>query len=74
MRFVHVLLIMGGLFIFPSVSFAYSNPFDLSDSWEWDNGDFYGEGDPYILKYNGIYYLYVSTVDDKRVLSTIKVE
>lgn len=44
---------------------TYSNPFGLSDSWKWDNGDFYGEGDPHILKYNGTYYLYVSTVDDK---------
>ncbi len=65
MQFVRALLILGGLFLFPSVSFAYSNPFDLPNSWEWDNGDFYGEGDPYILKYNGTYYLYVSTVDDK---------
>ncbi|MCJ7842891.1 carbohydrate-binding protein [Lederbergia sp. NSJ-179] len=65
MWFLRLLLVLGGLFIFPGISFAYSNPFDLSDSWEWDNGDFYGEGDPYILKYNGTYYLYVSTVDDK---------
>ena len=38
---------------------------DLPESWTWDSGEYYGEGDPYILKYNGIYYLYVSTVDDK---------
>lgn len=57
---------MGGILTFPSLAFAYSNPFeDLPDSWQWDNGDFYGEGDPYILKHNGTYYLYVSTVDDK---------
>lgn len=49
----------------PQPSFSYSNPLDIPDSWMWDHGDFYGEGDPYILKYNGIYYLYVSTVDDK---------
>ncbi|MEK3888196.1 hypothetical protein [Bacillus sp. FSL K6-3431] len=65
MWFLRILFIMGGLLIFPSISFAYSNPFDLSDSWEWDKGDFYGEGDPHILKHNGTYYLYVSTVDDK---------
>lgn len=49
----------------PFSSYAYTNPFELPDSWKWDTGVFYGEGDPYILKYNGSYYLYVSTVDDK---------
>ncbi|WP_426452690.1 carbohydrate-binding protein [Paenibacillus sp. S-38] len=49
----------------PTAGFAYSNPYTLTDSWVWNNGDFYGEGDPYILKFNGTYYLYVSTVDDK---------
>ncbi|CAG7651777.1 hypothetical protein PAESOLCIP111_06388 [Paenibacillus solanacearum] len=44
---------------------GYSNPFSFTDSWNWNNGNFYGEGDPYILKFNGTYYLYVSTVDDK---------
>ncbi|WP_127490520.1 family 43 glycosylhydrolase [Paenibacillus glycanilyticus] len=44
---------------------AYSNPITISDSWHWANNDFYGEGDPYILKFNGTYYLYVSTVDDQ---------
>ncbi|NOU72490.1 carbohydrate-binding protein [Paenibacillus sp. LMG 31458] len=50
---------------FPASGFAYSNPQIVSDSWRWDNGDFYGEGDPFILKFNGVYYLYTSTVDDK---------
>jgi len=49
----------------PISSSAYSNPFKLPNSWKWDTGVFYGEGDPYILKHNGMYYLYVSTVDDK---------
>ncbi|WP_078059894.1 carbohydrate-binding protein [Gracilibacillus timonensis] len=66
MKLLRMLLIFGGILMFPSISFAYSNPFeDMPDSWEWDNGDFYGEGDPYILKHNGTYYLYASTVDDK---------
>ncbi|MDO3408440.1 family 43 glycosylhydrolase [Saccharibacillus sp. CPCC 101409] len=47
-------------------TFAYSNPLNITDSWKWANGDFYGEGDPYILKFNGTYYLYVSTVDDQQ--------
>ncbi|TLS51842.1 carbohydrate-binding protein [Paenibacillus antri] len=50
---------------FPASSLAYSNPQPVTDSWHWDHGGFYGEGDPYILKFNGVYYLYTSTVDDK---------
>ena len=37
---------------------SYSNPISLEDEWED-----YGLGDPYILKYNGMYYLYPSTRD-----------
>lgn len=66
MKLFRTFLFFAGFLSLPSISFAYSNPFDdLPDSWQWDNGDFYGEGDPYILKYNGTYYLYASTVDDK---------
>jgi GH43 family beta-xylosidase len=50
---------------FPASGFAYSNPQIVPDSWRWDTGVFYGEGDPFILKFNGVYYLYTSTVDDK---------
>ncbi|MBD2867158.1 carbohydrate-binding protein [Paenibacillus arenilitoris] len=50
---------------FPASGFAYSNPQIVPESWRWNNGDFYGEGDPYILKFNGVYYMYTSTVDDK---------
>lgn len=41
-----------------NVEEMYANPFELDDEWED-----YGIGDPYILRYNGIYYLYVSTKD-----------
>ncbi|ULL15160.1 glycoside hydrolase [Paenibacillus sp. H1-7] len=50
---------------FPAAGFTYSNPQTVPESWRWDNGNFYGEGDPFILKFNGTYYLYTSTVDDK---------
>ncbi|GGG06885.1 hypothetical protein GCM10010912_59440 [Paenibacillus albidus] len=53
------------LLLFPAQTFAYSNPLSMSNSWKWANTDFHGEGDPYILKFNGTYYLYVSTVDDQ---------
>ncbi len=66
MKLFRILLFFAGILAIPSMSFAYSNPFDdLPESWKWDDGVFYGEGDPYILNHNGTYYLYVSTVDDK---------
>ncbi|TJY41007.1 DUF1080 domain-containing protein [Cohnella pontilimi] len=37
---------------------TYSNPISLPDEW----GE-YGLGDPFIFKFNGYYYLYVSTRD-----------
>lgn len=40
---------------------TYKNMFKLSD--EWDN---YGIGDPYVLRYNGRYYLYCSTKDFRK--------
>lgn len=66
-RFIVLLLVigLGNLFYSPQISFAYNNPLDIPESWSWNHGEFYGEGDPYILKDNGTYYLYVSTVDDK---------
>ncbi|MCJ7842888.1 family 43 glycosylhydrolase [Lederbergia sp. NSJ-179] len=37
---------------------TYANPFELADEWPD-----YGIGDPYVFRYNGTYYLYVSTKD-----------
>ncbi|WP_153464004.1 family 43 glycosylhydrolase [Sediminibacillus terrae] len=37
---------------------GYQNPIMLDNEWED-----YGLGDPYVFKYNGLYYLYVSTRD-----------
>lgn len=42
----------------PPISRTYANPIALEDEW----GE-YGLGDPFIFKYNGYYYLYVSTRD-----------
>ena len=39
---------------------TWSNPITLPEEWELN-----GSGDPYLLKYNGYYYLYCSTRDDK---------
>nr|WP_144921247.1 family 43 glycosylhydrolase [Paenibacillus bovis] len=39
---------------------TYTNPFQLPDEWSD-----YGLGDPYVLRHNGMYYLYVSTKDNR---------
>jgi xylan 1,4-beta-xylosidase len=44
---------------FSASSQTWTNPFTLSGEWIQ-----YGVGDPYIMKYNGIYYLYCSTKDN----------
>ncbi|MBW8351844.1 family 43 glycosylhydrolase [Bacillus sp. IITD106] len=38
----------------------YTNPFELTDEWPD-----YGNGDPYVFRFNGTYYLYVSTKDGR---------
>ncbi|MFC5649529.1 carbohydrate-binding protein [Paenibacillus solisilvae] len=42
----------------PHAAYAYKNPTSLPDEWGQ-----YGLGDPYVMKFNGTYYLYVSTRD-----------
>jgi len=42
-----------------SIAQTWTNPFTLNGEWYH-----YGIGDPYILKYQGIYYLYCSTKDN----------
>ena len=45
-------------------AFAYTNSICIED--EWGTGSMvYGTGDPFIMKYNGKYYLYVSTMDNQ---------
>jgi len=40
---------------------SYANPFPSLEQ-EWDD---YGNGDPFVMRYNGQYYLYVSTKDHR---------
>lgn len=40
----------------------YSNPISSVEGDTWDD---YGTGDPYVMRYNGKYYLYISTRDDE---------
>ena len=42
-------------------SSSYANPFPSLEQ-EWDD---YGNGDPFVMRYNGQYYLYVSTKDHR---------
>lgn len=49
----------------PVTSIAYTNHFELDDQWEiGDTGEYYGIGDPYVFKFNGLYYLIPSTAND----------
>ena len=43
-------------------SLAYQNGTRIEEQWSNATLD-YGVGDPYIMKYNGMYYLYCSTLD-----------
>ena len=45
-----------------SVYGQWTNP--ISRNGEWGGSSGYGTGDPYILKYRGVYYLYCSTQDN----------
>jgi beta-xylosidase len=38
---------------------SWTNPFTLSGQWSA-----YGVGDPFVMRYKGVYYLYVSTKDN----------
>ena len=40
----------------------YSNPITSVEETTWND---YGTGDPYVMRYNGIYYLYSSTRDNE---------
>ncbi|MGM7719731.1 carbohydrate-binding protein [Metabacillus sp. Hm71] len=73
-KVLSIAIVISFVLTIPLSALAYSNPFKFSDSWKWDTGVFYGEGDPYILKHNGTYYLYVSTVDDKHGVKAWKSE
>ena len=44
---------------------TYQNPIIVPNQWTAPNSRLYGIGDPYILKYNGTYYLYASTQDSR---------
>ena len=45
--------------VLPNASvFAYTNPLTLPSEWAS-----YGTGDPYVMKYNGVFYLYASTAN-----------
>jgi xylan 1,4-beta-xylosidase len=49
-----------GMFLSGSKAQTWTNPHRVSNEWE-----LYGIGDPYLLKYNGRFYLYCSTRDSE---------
>jgi hypothetical protein len=46
---------------------TWTNPISLTGEWDgnaaWGDRRMYGIGDPYVMKYRGVYYLYCSTRD-----------
>jgi len=53
-----LIVVLSVVLMLPITASAYQNPRSLAGEWEQ-----YGLGDPYVLKFNGYYYLYVSTRD-----------
>jgi|GEM_PF-6386362 Beta-xylosidase len=62
-------IIISSVAAFPAIaddpSETFQNPIVVPNQWTAPNGKLYGTGDPYILKHNGIYYLYASTQDSR---------
>lgn len=51
----------------PVVANRYTNQQDIEGQWcpkWWTNGNDYGIGDPFVMRWNGKYYMYPSTNDD----------
>ncbi|MDR2085637.1 MAG: family 43 glycosylhydrolase [Dysgonamonadaceae bacterium] len=68
MKKIVFILLLTGLSITSVSGQTWTNPLALNGEWDgsaaWGDRGMYGIGDPYILKYRGIYYLYCSTRDN----------
>lgn len=52
--------------VHPTVTERYENQKDIEGQWgsnPWTGGNDYGIGDPFVMRYNGKYYMYPSTND-----------
>ena len=50
----------------PTVTERYTNQYDIEGQWganPWTSGNDYGIGDPFVMRWNGKYYMYPSTSD-----------
>lgn len=50
----------------PTVTDRYTNQYDIEGQWgsnNWTGGNDYGIGDPFVMRWNGKYYMYPSTND-----------
>ncbi len=56
------LMLTAALSLSTFTSFAYQNGTSIDNQWASSTVE-YGIGDPYIMKYNGMFYLYCSTFD-----------
>ncbi|MDR0698665.1 MAG: family 43 glycosylhydrolase, partial [Tannerella sp.] len=68
MKKIAFTFLLAGLTIISVQGQTWTNPLSLNGEWEgssgWGARQMYGIGDPYVMKYRGIYYLYCSTRDN----------
>ena len=64
-----VCFLLGVMWMLPSPSFAddYQNPMTIPDQYPPLKGASfdYGIGDPFVMRFNGMYYLYASSCEDR---------
>ena len=62
-------VLLGVMLMLPVLSAAedYQNPMTLSGQYPPIRGasDDYGIGDPFVMRFNGLYYLYASSCEDR---------
>ncbi|MDR2683201.1 MAG: family 43 glycosylhydrolase, partial [Dysgonamonadaceae bacterium] len=67
MKKIALIFLLAGLTLLSAQGQTWTNPLSLNGEWggnsSWGGRRMYGIGDPYILKYRGVYYLYCSTRD-----------
>jgi hypothetical protein len=67
MKKIVFIFLLAALTIISAQGQTWTNPIALNGEWDgnanWGDRQMYGIGDPYVMKYRGVYYLYCSTRD-----------
>lgn len=67
MKKIVLVFLLAGLTMAFAQGQTWTNPLELNGEWSgsanWGSRQMYGIGDPYVMKYRGVYYLYCSTRD-----------